>query len=176
MKNRFKRKDYLYKNKSMHIHKPFPSWRNLFGKILLIFLFFQVTANAQKVTWSQPFTEDKKMQYLKIIGMDEKGFYLLRSNRSLDNGNDRSGSRNKKYVLEYFDLDMRQKWTQPLTSSIADAKIIAVQSVNDKVLVLSAVTEKQTKRYSIFAQYMNNKGSYELQPLLLDELCWSHRC
>jgi hypothetical protein len=138
---------------------------------LSVFLFLSAISFhlvAQRVTWSQPFVEDKKMQYFKITGTDEEGFYLLRSNYSLDNG-DHSGSKNKKYVLEYFDLGMRLKWSHPLASSVPEARIIAVQSVNTKILVLSAVTEKPTKRYRIFAQYINSMGSYESQPLLLDE-------
>src|SRR6185436_19703468 len=98
------------------------------------------------------------MQYLKILGTDEEGFYLLRSNYSLDNGHERSGSRNKKYVLEYFDLGMRQRWSLQLTSPVADAKIIAVESINNKILILSAVTEKPTKRYRLFAQYITGGG------------------
>ncbi len=148
--------------------------RSLKNRVLFfVFLFLAciapATLQAQHVTWSQPFYEDKKMQYLKITGTDEEGFYLLRSNYSLDEGRERSGSRNKKYILEYYDLSMQQKWSHQLVSSVTDAKIIAVQSVNGKMLVLSAFADKPTKNYLLYAQYINNSGVYEAQPLLLDE-------
>ncbi len=148
------------------------SFKNKFFFFAFLFsaCFNHATLQAQQVTWSQPFFEDKKMQYLKITGTDEEGFYLLRSNYSLDEGRERSGSRNKKFILEYYDLNMRQKWGQQLTSSVADARIISVQSMSNKILVLSAVTDKQTKHYRLYAQYINNNGVYEAQPLLLDEL------
>src|SRR5438477_11959908 len=105
-------------------------------KFLFFILFFILQQlEAQNVTWSQPFTEDKRMQYLKIIGSDEDGFYLLRSNLTFADNRDHSGFRNRKYALEYFDFSMHQKWNHELLSSVPDAKIIAIEAVNNKILV-----------------------------------------
>jgi hypothetical protein len=135
-------------------------------------VFFSSLTNlsAQHVSWSQPFIEDRKMQYLKITGTDEEGFFLLRSNISFDNERDHSGFRSRKYALEYFDLDMNRKWSQPLSSPVPDGKILAVQSVHHKILVVSSAAEKQTKQVKLYAQYLDNKGTYDGHPLLLDSI------
>lgn len=140
--------------------------------IILCFFSFAYQLNAQTIQWSQQLTDDKKMQHLKIIGTDESGFYMLLSNLSFDDDRDRSGFRNRKYSLEYFDLELHLKWIQPLTSPVADAKIIAVQLLNNRILVISALTDKQTKLYRLYAQYLNNKGAFEGEPLVLDEFSY----
>lgn len=112
------------------------------------------------------------MQYLKIIGTDEDGFYVLRSNITFATERDHSGFRSRKYALEYFANDMHLKWDQQLTASVTDGKIISVQIINNKILIVSSFTEKKTKLYRIYAQYLNNKGAYEGEPLLLDELAY----
>jgi len=127
-------------------------------------------AHAQRVTWSQSLNDERKFQYLKIIGTDDDGFYLLRSNISFENVRDHSGFRSRKYLLEYFDLDMHLRWSQPLASTASNAKITVVQVFNNKVLVISTAAEKSSHRYRVFAQYMDRKGVYESEGVLLDEI------
>src|SRR6185369_13712759 len=114
--------------------------RNLFFFILFFLLNdFQNNLCAQTVQWSQQITDDKKMQYLKIIGTDEAGFYMLLSNISFDDERDHAGFRSRKYSLEYFDRELHLIWNQPLASSVPDARIIGVQVLNNKILVISAL-------------------------------------
>lgn len=145
-------------------------------KIRFIFFFWlfatAVSLKAQTVKWSQAITDDKRMQFMKIIGTDDDGFYILRSNISFENERDHAGFRSRKYALEYFDLDMRVKWNQQVTSSITDARIIGVQIFGGKILILSSLTDKQNKLYKVYAQYLDKKGAYEEQPLLLEELSY----
>ena len=139
-------------------------------QLFLLMIVLQGSLSAQTVTWSQAITDDKKMQFLKIIGTDDDGFYILRSNISFETARDHSGFRTRRYGIEYFDFEMHLKWSKQLTASIQDAKIIAVQLINDKILVISSTAEKKTKLYRIYAQYMNGKGDYEDEPVLLEEM------
>ncbi len=144
--------------------------KNILTAFIFSFLFFNELVNAQTITWSQPLTDEKKMQYMKIIGTDDDGFYILRSNFSFEYEKDHSGFRSRKYALGYVDFDMHQKWNQQLTASLPDARITSVLSFNNRILVISSITEKQTKSYRIYAQYMNSKGAYEGQAMLVDSL------
>ena len=145
--------------------------RNKFFFVFIFsFYFLQVAVIAQTATWSSPFTDDKKMQYLKIIGTDDEGFYILRSNLSLDNDKDHFGFRSRKYALGFIDFEMHMKWNQSLTASVPEGRIASVQSFNNRILVISSKTEKQTKQYKVFAQYINSKGVYEGQVISLDSL------
>ncbi|MCX6291094.1 MAG: hypothetical protein NT126_04955 [Bacteroidetes bacterium] len=146
------------------------SLKNILTFIFWFPVLFPVHLPAQSVKWSAPLNDDKKMQYMKIIGTDDDGFYVLRSNLSLADSRDHSGFRNRRYALQYFDLDMNLKWYQQLAASVPEAKITTVQMFNSKVLIVSSLVGKKNKKYSLFAQYINHKGVYEDEPVLLDSL------
>ena len=158
---------------------PFDFVRMIILKIKKLFLaaFFFLscvanTLNAQQVTWSKQIAVDKKLQYMKIIGTDEEGFYTLHSNISFDNDREQRGYKNRRYSLEYFDLELNLKWNQPLESSVPEAKIIDVQILNNKILVISSLADKHAKLYRLFAQFLDNKGIFKGEPLLLDEFSY----
>src|ERR1041385_5966156 len=89
----------------------------------------------QQMKWSSVI-ENKDYNYIKIIGQNEEGFYVLKSNISFDDERDRVGFRSRRYSLAFFTNEMVLKWTHPLEAPLTDGKIVSVNMLNEKVIVI----------------------------------------
>ena len=103
-----------------------------------VLLISSIFLNAQQIKWSQQLQDNRKLQYMRIIGSDDNGFYILRSNISFESDRDRVSFRNRKYELSYYGNEMNLKMQQPLYAPKEGGKIIDVKMVNNKVLVVSS--------------------------------------
>ncbi len=126
---------------------------------VLLFLFCGVSISAQQIKWS-PVITDKDYDYVKIIGQNEEGFYVLKSNISFEDERDRVGFRGRHYSISFFTDEMALKWTHELESPIKDGRIVSVNMVNERVLVTFSFADKKQKVYRIFGQYVNRSGEY----------------
>ncbi|HRH66042.1 MAG TPA: hypothetical protein PLU53_07080 [Bacteroidia bacterium] len=126
-------------------------------------------SHSQGVRWSQPMTDNSKYPYLKIIGSDGDGFFVLRSNLSLNSTRDRSGFKSRKYFIQYFGTELSLRWEQELTAPMEGGKISDVQIVGDKAMILFYTHDKGNKMFSFFAQQLDGNGKFSDQPSLLDE-------
>ena len=127
------------------------------------------SAMSQKVRWSQPMADNSKFGYLKIIGSDGDGFYVLRSNLSLSSTKDRSGFKSRKYLLQYYGMELNLHWEQELTAPAEGGKIADVQVMDDKVIVLFYTHDKANKKYNFYVQFINASGKWQDAAVLLDD-------
>ncbi len=132
----------------------------------LLFLFFIITSiNSQTIKWSQPVQDNKKINYLKILGENEDGsFYVLRSNLPLDNSRESSGFRNRTYVIQLYSSGLNLLWDKELVTSYENGHISDVKLINGRVIVVSYIIDKKSKQYNFYTQCMDEAGKWVAKP------------
>jgi len=143
-------------------------------KFFAVFIFslnYFFAVNAQTVKWSQVIESNKKIPYFLILGeSDDGGFYVLRSNMSLEHDKQRSGFKNRTYVLQSFSDDLVLRWEKNLLTSFADGYISDVTLANGRVIVTSYLNPRKSKTYYFYAQYLDGRGNWVDKPVLLDSV------
>jgi hypothetical protein len=133
-------------------------------KRILLFILVVLTGsvpqllNAQKLTLSPAVVDNAGLGFLKIIGQDEEGIFLLFSNLSLGMERDRVGLKTRRYRLAYYTFDLNMKWQVALEAHPDGSDIETVSFFNDRVIVISSTIEKGTSSLQLFAEYYNAKG------------------
>ncbi|HNP99980.1 MAG TPA: hypothetical protein PKK99_13055, partial [Bacteroidia bacterium] len=137
--------------------------------LALSFIIVSNTVFAQKVHWSQAMVDNSKYPYLKIIGSDGEGFFVLRSNLPLNSSRERSGFKSRKYFLQYFGSELNLRWEEELIAPIEGGKISDIQIMDGKALVLFYTHNKSAKKFSFFGQFIRSDGKWLNAPILMDE-------
>jgi hypothetical protein len=135
---------------------------------------FALNIHAQTVDWSIP-EEKNKFSFMKIIGQDEEGFFVLRSNISLSNRKLSFWFRKREYQVSYYGAKLNQMWTKIIEPSVKDAEICNVVFANDKMLAISSVVNKDAKQYTIYAQWIDSKGSYIGSAAQIDQVTYNKK-
>lgn len=127
---------------------------------LLIFLclFCVPELRAQKMILSPESIDNGGLNYLKIIGQDDEGVFLLFSNLSLGIERDRVGLKTRRYKLAYFSFDLKPRWQQNVNVSDG-ADIETIGFFNNQVVVVSSSFDKSNDNLSFFIHYINAKGA-----------------
>ncbi|MEP7265005.1 MAG: hypothetical protein ABI772_10935, partial [Bacteroidota bacterium] len=101
------------------------------GVTMIIALLMYCSAlSAQKYTLSPQNIDDPGFEYVKVIGQDDGGFYLLQSNLTLNSQRDRIGFRNRKYKISYYDFNLNQHWNKRLEDDADNYNIDVVTMFN----------------------------------------------
>ena len=129
----------------------------LFITVILLLLVSYI-ATAQKLTVS-PDAIDDNLSYMKVIGQDENGFFLLQSNLSFELMRDHVGLRSRKYKLSYFGNDLRPHWTKSITTHVEDGNVEGVIFYHEKAVVLSSVWNKAESKLIYYFDAYNPDGS-----------------
>ena len=136
---------------------------------LCFFILFNNSLFSQTIKWSQPLQDNKKFPHLLILGENESGnFYVLRSNISLENDRDRSGFRNRVYILQYYSSEMTLIWDNELLTSYENGHISDVKFINGRIIVAGYIYDKKSKFYYFYAQYLDETGKWIGKPESLD--------
>lgn len=125
---------------------------------VILLLSVSIVASAQKLTLSPEAINDN-LSYMKVIGQDENGFYLLQSNISLELQKDHVGLRSRKYKLSYFGNDLHQHWTKSITTHIDDANIEGVTFFNERAVVVTSIWSKAESKLAFYYDEYNADGS-----------------
>ncbi len=141
--------------------------RNLLCTILLVALGYY--SLAQKTTWSKKLEDNNRFSYLKILGTAENGFYFLRSNGSFDEYSDFSNFRSRRYLLQYLNSELLPVWEKEITPSIDNAKILDIQSVGTRVLIISYNDKENGVGYQVHGEFLNATGNLAAPPVLIEE-------
>lgn len=112
----------------------------------------------QKLVLSPETIDNSGLGYMKIIGQDEDGVFLLFSNLSLGMEKDRVGLKSRRYKLCYYTFGLVPKWEKSLEAQPEDANIETVSFFNDRVIIISTVTERGTSNIHLYAEFYNSKG------------------
>jgi hypothetical protein len=136
---------------------------------LSFFLLSLSSAISQSIQWSAPLSDDKRMPYLKILGADDEGYFILRSNFSFLSDRDRSLFKSRKYDLQYYTDNLILKWSQTLTTENDNRKISDIILAGNKVTLLLSEYSKENKTLSLYAQQIDKSGKYS-PPVLIHAL------
>jgi len=123
----------------------------------LFILFLSLDSGAQKLTISPSPVDESGFEYLKVIGQDQDGYFILMSNLSLETRRDRIGFKNRKFRLAYYNTNLTPKWIKPIVAEPEDANIDAVTFINGNVLIVSSLENKNG--ISLFARWADNTGN-----------------
>ncbi len=138
----------------------------LFSSLLFLMSSF---LHAQTVTWSAPVSDNSKVPYMKILGSESSGFYVLRSNLSLDHSKNRSGLKARRYLLQKFSSEMNLMAEYDLKAPVENGRLADLQMVNGKVLLVFYSSDKLEKKFRFYAQYLNDEAGLSGSPVLLAE-------
>jgi hypothetical protein len=141
--------------------------------IVLSGWFMVSTLQAADMKWSQVLPDNPKFPYLKIIGGDDEGFFVLRSNISLDTDRERAGLRSRRYFLQYYSLEMMLKWEGELNAPSDDARFADIKVVSGRVLVVTYDQDRSTRQLRFYAQYLGTGGAFVGSPRLIDTVAVS---
>jgi hypothetical protein len=136
--------------------------------LLLFILCFKPEAFSQKVTWSSPLSESK-LDYIKVMGQSDNGFYVLRSNHPISNDNEYNMHRNARFIVSFYDYDMRLLWEKNPTALKKDVRILTFVPVEDKLAELSLEWNKPDGKFRILSRFYNSDGSADTTYNVLTE-------
>jgi hypothetical protein len=132
-------------------------------KLRLLFIFLLLTnvisVLGQKITLSPTSITDNSYDYVKIIGQDSSGFYLLQSNLSLEIERDRIGLRSRKYQLSYYGFDLKILWTKNIISPSSEISIETVGFYQSKPIVISVESSKDDNSFNFIADTYDSNGN-----------------
>jgi len=117
---------------------------------------------AQKLTLSPKNLDEIGFDYLKVIGQDDSGVFVLHSNLSLELATDRIGLRSRKYRLSYFDFSLRPLWWRNISAHPENASLETVSFFNDKGMVISSEWNRNENSLLIYMDVYNAKGELEV--------------
>ncbi len=117
---------------------------------------------AQKLTLSPQNLDDYGLNYLKVIGQDDNGVFVLHSNLSLESTVDRIGLRSRKYRFSYFDFNLKPQWWKNLISHPESATLEAVSFFNGKGFVISSDWNRSENNLLIYLDIYNSRGELEM--------------
>lgn len=122
-------------------------------------LFFHTSVFGQDITLSPSPVEDVNFDYMKIMGQDEEGFFLLQSNLPLDLDRDKIGFKSRKYRISYFTFNLIPLWSKTVDVIQPGGTVETISMLNSDVLVLSSQENKNNKTISVYGRIINAKGS-----------------
>lgn len=131
-------------------------------RLFILSLFFTTLTHvvpAQKVMLSPSEIDEPAYGYLKVIGQDDNGYFVLMSNITLNYIGDRKGFRSRKYKLAYFNTNLTPVWSKQLTPPGENAEIDNVAFFNGSILLVSSSYDKQQQSVSYHFSKIDNQGT-----------------
>src|SRR5262245_52076344 len=82
--------------------------KGLFLSILLILYAGTIDSVSAQISFSEKPADEPGFGFVKVIGQDEGGYFVLLSNLSHNLEADRVGFKNRKYKIAYYDTLLRK--------------------------------------------------------------------
>lgn len=141
----------------------------------IILLFVSTALSAQKIEFASP---EKSFQrsFVKVIGQNSKGFFILRSPSSFSNKQDQLRLRDNKAEISFVNNNLTANWTYQLNYLSSEAEIQDVTFFHDSLYVFYAEINKESNKNILFAQKINLvKGLPDSPPIFIDEISFEKR-
>lgn len=139
-------------------------------RFLLLFLLISSFSYAQKVEYANA---EKSFQrsFIKVIGQNERGFFVLRSATAFNNKQDQLRLRDNKVEISFVGKNLAPIWNYSLTTFSNEIEIQDISFVNDSLYVFFASVNKEANKNELYAQKINlKKGMPDVKPILIDEI------
>ncbi|HLG36451.1 MAG TPA: hypothetical protein VI757_16355 [Bacteroidia bacterium] len=127
--------------------------------LLGLIIISAFASNAQKVIWSLPLSESSKLIYPKVTGQNEDGFYFVRSNHPVENENEIYSYRNNRFLVSFYDYDMRLLWEKAVVAGKKDTRIICFVSVDNYLKEISSEWNKAEKKFRLLTRSFDKAGT-----------------
>lgn len=138
--------------------------------LLTILLFYSTLSFSQKIDFATP---EKSFQrtFIKVIGQNERGFFILRSSTAFNNKIDQLRLRDNKADISFVGNNLSPIWSYSLSSFNGDEEIQDISFFNDSLYVFYANVNKEKNTNELYAQKINLKrGIPDSKPILIDEI------
>lgn len=111
-----------------------------------------------RMEWSGEENGSARFWYAKVIGQNEDGIFLLKSNMSLESNEEKQGFRTRKYALAFYSNEMTFKWEKTISPGVKNSEIEKIVFFNEKVLMIYSVYMKINEAEQIWVQTMDSHG------------------
>ena len=126
--------------------------------VSLFYLIIPLAALPQKVSWSSPLSDWGKTDYIRIIGQNNDGFQVLRSNHPISTGQRVYSYRNTRLIVSLYSYDMRLLWEKTPEPLKKEARILTFVPVADKLAEISLEWDKQDNKFRMLSRFYNSSG------------------
>lgn len=138
--------------------------------LFLLLLFISNSLFAQKVDVAGA---EKSFQrtFLKVIGQNEKGFFILKSPSVFNNKQEQLRLRDNKAEISFVNNALTTVWTYQLNYLNPEAEIQDIGLFNDSLYLFYALINKEYNKNELFAQKINiARGIPDTNPVVIDEI------
>ncbi len=143
--------------------------------VFIFFLLISYYGYGQKIELATP---EKSFQrtFLKIIGQNDKGFFVLRSQSPFNNKQEQLRLRDNKAEISYINSTLNTSWTFPLNSLNSEYEIQDINFLNDSLYIYYGSVNKETNKNELYAQRINiRNGTIDSKPILIDEITFDKK-
>lgn len=138
--------------------------------ILALLFLTPFFSKGTDVIWSKELQDNTKFQYLKILGAAGDGYFVLRSNVSFDDDAPGALFKTRKFMLQCYSKNLEDRWQKEIQANVPESKILDVNIVSGKILVVSYNDKPSGVGYEIYGQFITTSGTFEGNPVKVDEL------
>lgn len=139
--------------------------------LLFLVLTLQViNVKGQGFQLSPEHLDKDGMEFAKVLGNGEDGYFVLLSNLPIDNERTRTGLRLRKNEICFYGSDLRLKWKKAQNPLPNTGDIDACFVHQQKVVCITRVGGRNTGEVQFFIQVFNSQGEH----LLREQLLYAH--
>jgi hypothetical protein len=138
--------------------------------ILVLLCLLVMPALAQRIDYANGEKKFKRV-YSKIIGQDDKGTYIVRSQSPFNGKTEQLRFRDNRIEICFMENNLNIKWAYTVILPNADGEIQDVLFMGDSLYIFYAAVNKDAGTNELFAVQVNTlKGGIEKSPLKVDEI------
>ncbi len=144
-------------------------------QLFILLLFISSNVFAQKVDVA---TAEKTYQrtFLKVIGQNEKGFFILKSPSAFNNKQDQLRLRDNKAEISFINNNLSTVWSYQFSYLNPEAEIQDICLFGDSLYLFYALINKEFNKNELYAQKINVvKGVPDTNPILIDEIAFDKK-
>lgn len=125
------------------------------------------SANGQNFALSSTNLDEDGMEFAKVLGNGDDGYFVLLSNLPIDNERTRTGLRLRKNEICFFGTDLRLKWKKPQNPIPATGDIDACFVFQDKLICITRLSGRGNGEMQLYMQVFNTNGDQTVREQLL---------
>jgi hypothetical protein len=131
-----------------------------FRQLAFTFLLaaFCQPAFTQNVTLSTEEADEPGFPFVKVVGYDIDGYFVLLSNLNLNSSKDKVGFKHRRTMLRYYSHNLEKQWQLEIAPSFLDSEIDNVSFFNGRVLVISSRPAQNGSGLEFYYHFINNTG------------------
>lgn len=145
-------------------------------RIFFIFLLFISSYGySQKIELATP---EKSFQrtFLKIIGQNSKGIFVLRSTTPFNNKQEQLRLRDNKAEISFVNANLSTSWTFSLNTLNSEFEVQDINFLNDSLFIFYASVNKEANKNELYAQRISIKtGTISGKAVLIDEISFDKK-